>query len=80
MLCAVGPAVGPTVFILDTFTNRLGLLATNFVRVSLYTDPVGQPGLPQTWTVFYPAWWIAYAPVMELFVVMCFIHLDREED
>ena len=59
---------GPTVFILDTFTNSLGLLVTNFARMSLYTDPVGQSGFPQTWTVFYWAWWIAYAPFMGLFV------------
>ena len=59
---------GPTVFILDTFTNSLGLLATNFFRMSFYTDPVGGSGFPQTWTVFYWAWWIAYAPFMGLFV------------
>jgi BCCT family betaine/carnitine transporter len=59
---------GPTIFILDIFTNSLGLLATNFVRMSLYTDPVGGSGFPQTWTVFYWAWWIAYAPFMGLFV------------
>jgi BCCT family betaine/carnitine transporter len=60
--------VGPTVFILDTFTNSLGLLATNFFKMSLFTDPVGGSGFPQTWTVFYWAWWIAYAPFMGLFV------------
>jgi len=59
---------GPTVFILDTFTHSLGLLATNFLKMSFYTDPVGQSGFPQTWTVFYWAWWIAYAPFMGLFV------------
>jgi BCCT family betaine/carnitine transporter len=52
---------GPTVFILDTFTNSLGLLATNFLKMSFYTDPVGASGFPQTWTVFYWAWWIAFA-------------------
>jgi BCCT family betaine/carnitine transporter len=59
---------GPTIFILDSFTNSLGLLATNFLRMSFYTDPVGGSGFPQTWTVFYWAWWIAYAPFMGLFV------------
>jgi BCCT family betaine/carnitine transporter len=68
LLCAFVLIAGPTVFILDTFTNSLGLLVTNFVRMSLYTDPVGQSGFPQTWTVFYWAWWIAYAPYMGLFV------------
>ncbi len=67
-LCAFVLLVGPTVFILDSFTNSLGLLATNFFRMSFYTDPVGQSGFPQTWTVFYWAWWIAYAPFMGLFV------------
>ena len=38
---------GPTVFILDTFTNSLGLLATNFLKMSFYTDPVGQSGFPR---------------------------------
>jgi len=67
-LCAFVLIAGPTVFILDTFTNSIGLLVTNFVRMSLYTDPVGGSGFPQTWTVFYWAWWIAYAPFMGLFV------------
>jgi BCCT family betaine/carnitine transporter len=68
ILCAFVLVAGPTVFILDTFTNSLGLLMTNFFRMSLYTDPVGQSGFPQTWTVFYWAWWIAYAPFMGLFI------------
>ena len=67
-LCAFVLVAGPTVFILDTFTNSIGLLVTNFVRMSLYTDPVGASGFPQTWTVFYWAWWIAYAPYMGLFI------------
>ena len=67
-LCAFVLVAGPTVFILDTFTNSFGLMITNFFRMSLYTDPVGQSGFPQTWTVFYWAWWIAYAPFMGLFV------------
>lgn len=68
VLCAFVLVAGPTVFILDTFTNSLGLMATNFVRMSFYTDPVGKSGFPQDWTTFYWAWWIAYAPFMGLFV------------
>jgi BCCT family betaine/carnitine transporter len=68
LLCAFVLFAGPTVFILDTVTNSLGLLASNFFKMSLYTDPVGGSGFPQTWTVFYWAWWIAYAPYMGLFV------------
>jgi len=60
--------LGPTLFIIDSFTNSVGLLLTHFVRMSLYSDPLRESGFPQSWTVFYWAWWIAYAPFMGLFV------------
>ncbi|MEE4217778.1 MAG: BCCT family transporter [Xanthomonadales bacterium] len=59
---------GPTLFIIDSFTNSIGLLAANFLQMSFYSDPLRQSSFPQTWTVFYWAWWIAYAPFMGLFV------------
>ena len=31
---------GPTIFILDTFTNSIGLLVQNFVEMSFYIDPI----------------------------------------
>jgi BCCT family betaine/carnitine transporter len=31
---------GPTIFILDTFTNSVGLLIQNFVEMSFYIDPI----------------------------------------
>jgi BCCT family betaine/carnitine transporter len=58
---------GPTVFIIDTFTNSVGLLMQNFVEMSFYTDPVGGSGFEESWTVFYWGWWIAYAPFLGLF-------------
>ena len=59
---------GPTVFMLSTFTNSMGLLVSNFVEMSFWTDPIAEGGFPQGWTIFYWAWWIAYAPFMGLFV------------
>ncbi|MCP3959924.1 MAG: BCCT family transporter [bacterium] len=67
-LCALILLLGPTVFIVETFTNSLGLMAGNFLQMSFYTDPVGESSFPQSWTIFYWAWWIAYAPYMGLFV------------
>ena len=58
---------GPTVFILDLTTNSIGMLLDNFVAISFWTDPVDQSGFPETWTIFYWAWWIAFAPMMGLF-------------
>ena len=59
---------GPTVFMLSTFTNSIGLLTSNFIEMSFWTDPIAEGGFPQGWTIFYWAWWIAYAPFMGLFV------------
>lgn len=60
--------IGPTIFILNLWVNSLGLMVNNFIRMSLWTDPVTNGGFPEGWTVFYWAWWIAYAPMMGLFV------------
>ncbi len=60
--------VGPTLFILSYFTNSLGLMIDNFMRMSLYTDPISQGGFPQAWTVFYWAWFAATAPFIGIFV------------
>lgn len=59
---------GPTVFILSIWTNSVGLLLDSFFRMTLWLDPVSKSRFPETWTVFYWAWWIAYVPMMALFV------------
>ena len=60
--------VGPTVFLLNLWSNSFGLFMDNFFRINFWTDPVDKGGFPEGWTVFYWAWWIAYAPMMGLFV------------
>jgi BCCT family betaine/carnitine transporter len=59
--------LGPTVYILSISTNSLGLMLDNFFRISFWTDPIERGGFPEAWTIFYWAWWIAYAPMMGLF-------------
>lgn len=58
---------GPTVFIINKFTDSMGLLLQNFLRMSLYTDSVGGSSFAQDWTIFYWAWWFALAPFMAMF-------------
>ncbi|WP_394121262.1 BCCT family transporter [Planococcus donghaensis] len=60
--------VGPTLFILSNFSNSFGLMLQNFAFMSFSTDPINQGGFPQTWTVFYWAWFAATAPFIGLFV------------
>jgi BCCT family betaine/carnitine transporter len=59
---------GPTVFILKTSLNSLGVMAQNFVRMNFWTDPFTESSFVENWTVFYWAWWIAFAPYVGLFV------------
>ena len=59
---------GPTVFILNMSTNSIGLMFDNLFRISFWMDPVIKSGFPEDWTVFYWGWWIAYAPMVGLFV------------
>jgi len=53
--------IGPKSFILNNFTNSMGIMANNFFSMMLSTDPIAQIGFPQSWTVFFFAWWAAYA-------------------
>jgi len=59
---------GPTVFLLKTSVNSLGVLAQNFIRMNTWSDAFTNSGFVENWTVFYWAWWIAYAPFVGLFV------------
>jgi BCCT family betaine/carnitine transporter len=66
--------LGPTGFIMDLWTNSVGLLLNNFPNLTFETEPLrllaegAKDAWPQWWTVFYWAWWVAYAPVVALFV------------
>ena len=60
--------VGPTAFLLKTSLNSLGIMAQNFLRMNFWTDPFTDSGFVESWTIFYWAWWIAFAPYVGLFV------------
>ncbi|WP_371381290.1 L-carnitine/gamma-butyrobetaine antiporter [Sporomusa aerivorans] len=52
---------GPTAFMFNNFFDSLGVMFDNYFRMSLYTDPIQQSGFPQGWTIFYFAWFTAFA-------------------
>ena len=60
--------VGPTTDIFKMEVNSLGLYASDFVKMSTYTDPFGSGKFTQEWTVFYWGWWLAFMPMMGMFV------------
>lgn len=60
--------VGPTIFLLKTSVNSIGLIAQNFIRMNTWTDGFTESAFVENWTIFYWAWWIAYGPFVGLFV------------
>ncbi|MBZ5487859.1 BCCT family transporter [Halomonas aquamarina] len=66
--------VGPTVFILDTGLNSIGLMLSNIIQMATWTEPFGalggfeETGFAKSWTVFYWAWWLVFAPTVGLFI------------
>lgn len=60
--------LGPTRFIMDNFVNSGGVYLQNFVTMSTWTDPVENTGWLNSWTVFYWAWWISWAPFVGMFI------------
>ncbi len=59
---------GPTVFLVKTSLNGVGLMTQNFVRMNFWTDPFSDSGFVESWTIFYWAWWVAFAPYVGLFI------------
>lgn len=59
---------GPTRFIIESVVNSVGLMASEYVRMSFWLDPVGTSGYPQEWTVFYFVYWFVFGPFTGLFI------------
>lgn len=60
---------GPTKFLLDLGVQAFGSYIQNIVPMSFWADPygVGQ-GWNGGWTIFYWAWWLAFAPIVGMFL------------
>jgi BCCT family betaine/carnitine transporter len=66
--------VGPTVFMANTGIDALGRVLSNIVHMATWIEPFGgfenfeDTQFPQDWTIFYWAWWLAFAPSVGLFI------------
>ena len=62
--------VGPTLYIMDTFTNSLGGYLSNFFSMSFHLEPLNtdRRAWVNSWTIFYWAWWISWAPFVGIFI------------
>lgn len=62
--------LSPTGFILDLFTTTLGSYVQNLPSMGLRLAPFNEERSAwiQDWTIFYWAWWIAWAPFVGTFI------------
>lgn len=60
--------VGPTMTIIKVLFNTTGLYLSDFIHMSLRLRPFGEGEWIASWTLFYWAWWIAWAPFVGMFI------------
>ncbi|MFC4403268.1 glycine betaine uptake BCCT transporter [Gracilibacillus xinjiangensis] len=61
---------GPTNFIMNFFTTTLGRYVSYLPEMSFRMAPFNEENASwlQSWTIFYWAWWIAWAPFVGMFI------------
>ncbi|SIT75163.1 glycine betaine uptake BCCT transporter [Edaphobacillus lindanitolerans] len=62
--------IGPTLLILNLFTETFGMYLQNILQMSFRTAPLESDnrGFVDGWTIFYWAWWISWAPFVGMFI------------
>lgn len=61
--------IGPTVHMLEALSTGIGDYFQNIIGMSLYAEPMHKSGWVGNWSDFYWAWWLAFAPLVGLFLV-----------
>lgn len=70
---------GPTAYIFKIGVEGMGTLATTFFQKSTYLGAATGEDWSRWWTVFYWAMWIAYAPVIGIFLTrLCYGRTVRQ--
>ena len=60
--------VGPKVEIINNTLNGIGNYINSFVKDTFLITSYGDNSWTENWTIFYWAWWIAWAPFVGLFI------------
>lgn len=59
---------GPTVQLINIFTNAFGKWLGNYPNMVFWTDPWMGGTFPRDWTIFYALFWAGFGPFMGLFI------------
>lgn len=59
---------GETRYIIETGLSSLGRMIQNFIELSTFTDPLRATNFPQTWTIYYWAYWMVWCVAAPFFI------------
>jgi len=59
---------GPTLFVLRSFVEQVGVYLQQLPEMMLWTDAREDSGWQGMWTVFYWGWWMSWSPFVGLFI------------
>ena len=59
---------GETRYIIETGLTSLGTMVQNFIGLSTFTDPLRTSNFPQTWTIYYWAYWMVWCVAAPFFI------------
>ena len=59
---------GETRYILETGFASLGRMVQNFMGLATETDPLRTSGFPQSWTIYYWAYWMVWCVAAPFFI------------
>lgn len=59
---------GETKYIIETGLSSLGKMTQNFLELSTFTDPLRKTSFPQTWTIYYWAYWMVWCVAAPFFI------------
>lgn len=60
--------VGPTFFLLSAYVQNIGSYLSNIIDMTFNQYAYNQSSWMSSWTLFYWAWWIAWAPFVGMFI------------
>ncbi|MEE0059083.1 MAG: BCCT family transporter [[Bacteroides] pectinophilus] len=61
-------AGGETRYIIETGIESFGTMIQNFTGLATYTDPLRTSSFPQSWTIYYWAYWMVWCVAAPFFI------------
>ncbi len=60
--------LGPTLFIIDSFFENIGNYMMSIIPLGFWGEAYSNTDWQASWTIFYWAWWVSWAPFVGIFI------------